>query len=185
MKKIFLYAAVGVFAFLISLGIVFFFAFRSSYNLETSKNVCQKCLDVSKTENLKIKTLVEIFNRKDFDGTKIRLEARFGHDAGYTFLHDLKDEKITVPVGFDKNTIPCADTEKTLQVCTGYKTWYDSSVEVTVVGYLGKIDKETNTFQGGEYGFNIICIEQVNATERELRNGKAKFEKNPFSIFGL
>lgn len=181
MKKKILYVIVGVLAFSISLGIVFFFAFTPSYDLEASKQVCQKCLDVSKTENLETKSLSEILYDKNFQGKKVRVKAIFENDAGFIFLRDLEIEKGTVPVGFDKNAISCADTEKTLQVCTGYKTWYDSSVEVTVIGYLGEIDKETDSFQGGKNGFNIICVERVNPTDQELKEGKAKFEKNLFS----
>lgn len=184
MKKTFLYVGVGIFAFLISLTLVFFFAFHPSYDLKTAKNICQKCLDVSKTENLETKTFSEIFENKNFQGKKVRVKALFRHDAGYIFLQDLENGKAAVPVGFDKNAIACSDTEKTLQICTGYKTWYDHSVEVTVVGYLGEISEESNQFQGGEDGFNIICVEQINPTEEEFRITTAKFEKNPFSLFG-
>ncbi len=184
MKKTFLYAAIGIFTFLIGLGIVFYFLWRPAYDLETSRNVCQKCLDVLKTENLEATTFSDILNDKNFQGRKVYVKALFRHDAGYIFLRDLENGKDAVPAAFDKNALPCEQTEKTLQVCTGYKTWYDGSVKVNVVGYLGKIDKETNPFQGGEDGFNIICIEQVNATDEELRDGKAAFEKSLFSIFG-
>jgi hypothetical protein len=182
MSKTFLYLTVGVFAFLISLSIIYYFAYRSSYNLETSRNICQKCLDISKTENIETKTFSEILSNKSLQGKKVRVKALFSHDAGYIFLQDLNSGKDTVPTGFDRNEISCTDTKKTLQICTGYKTWYDSSVEVTVVGYLGKIDEESNSFQGGENGFNIVCIEQVNPTEKDLRNGTMKFNKNPFSF---
>jgi hypothetical protein len=155
-----------------------------TYDLKTSKNICQKCLDVSKTENLETKTFSEILNDKSFQGKKVRIKALFRHDADYIFLQDLNDGKDAAPAGFDKNSISCTDTEKTLQVCTGYKTWYDSSVEVTVVGYLGKIDKDTNPFQGGDKGFNIICVEQVNPTDEEIKRGKTAFENSPFSILG-
>lgn len=174
MKKKILYILVGVLAFSISLAIVIFFTFQPSYNLEESREVCQKCLDVSKTENLEIKKLSEILYDKNFQGKKVRIKALFRHDAGYIFVQDLKNGKYAVPVGINKDTIPCPQTEKTLQVCTGYKTWYDSSVEVTIVGYLGKIDEENNSFQSGKNGFNIICIEQVNPTEKELKSGTMK-----------
>lgn len=181
MKKTFLYALVGVLAFSIGLAI---FAFRSSSALEASKKVCRKCLDVSKTENLETKTFSEILNDKNFQGRKVRVKALFRHDAGYISLQDLENGKEATPAGFDKNTISCEETEKTLRLCSGYKHWYwlDGSVEITAVGYLGKIDKESNSFQGGEDGFNIICIEQVNATKEEW-NRRAKLEKNPFSKF--
>ena len=185
MKKTFLCFGVGILAFLISLGIVFFFAFRSTYGLETSKNVCQKCLDISKTENLETKSLSEIIADKTYQGKKVRLKALFNHDAGYIFFQDLNNGKNTLAAGFGKNAILCADTEKTLQVCTGYKTWYDSSVEVIVVGYLGKVDKDTNPFQGGNDGFNIICVEQVNPTDEQLETGKAKFETSLFNFIEL
>lgn len=180
MKKKILYLLVGVLAFSFSLTIVIFFTFRPSYNLEESRKVCQKCLDVSKTENLETKRLSEILYDKNFQGKKVRTKVFFGHDAGYIFIQDLVVGKDAVPAGFDKNTISCVDTEKVLQVCTGYKTWYDSSVEVTVIGYLGKIDKEMNPFQGGADGFNIICIEQVNPTGKDLKIGTMKYNKNPF-----
>ncbi len=182
MKKKILYVSVGILAFSISLAIVFIFAFRPSYNLEASRKVCQKCLDVSKTENLETKRLSEIINDKSFQGKKVRIKAIFRHDAGYIFIQDLEDGKDAVPANFDKNAISCADAEKTLQICTGYKTWYDSSVEVTVIGYLGKIDGKTNSLQGGKNGFNIVCIEQVNPTEKDLRIGTMKFNKNLFSF---
>ena len=182
MKKKILYISVGVLAFIIGLTTVLFFAFRPSYNLEKSREICQRCSDVSKTENLETKRLSEILYDKSFQGKKVLLKVLFRHDAGFIFIQDLENGKDAVPAGFDTDTISCADTEKTLQICTGYKTWYDSSVEVTVVGYLGKIDEETNSFQGGENGFNIVCIEQVNPTEKDLRIGTMKFNKNPFSF---
>ncbi len=184
MKKTFLYVAVGIFTFLISLGTALYFVQRPDYDLATSRNVCQKCLDVSKTEFIETKALSEIVNDKDFQGKKVRVKARFRHDAGYIFLEDKGNKNISISVGFDKNAIPCQDTEKTLQICSGYKTWYDHSVEVIVVGYLGKISEESNQFQGGEDGFNIYCVEQVNPTEEELKIGITKFENNPFTIFG-
>ena len=184
MRKTFLYTGVGILAFLIGLGIVYYFAFRPSYDLGTSKNVCQKCLDVAKSEDLENKTVAELFKSKEFTEKKIYLRARFVHDAGYIFLQDLENKNISIPAGFDKNIITCEETEKTLQVCTGYKTWYDSSVEVTVIGYLGKIDKEINSFQVGEDGFNIICVMKISATEEELKTGTAKFKRNPFSLLG-
>ena len=179
MRKKILYITVGVLAFTVGLATVLFFAFKPSYNLEESRKVCQKCLDVSKTENLETKKLSEIFNDNNFRGKKVRIKAIFNHDAGYTFLQDLENKKIAIPASFDKNGTSCEDTEKTLQICTGYKTWYDSYVEVTVIGYLGEID-ETDSFQAGEFGFNIICIEQVNPTEENLKIGTMKFNKNPF-----
>lgn len=182
MKKKIIYISVGILAFLIGITTVLFFALKPSYNLEKSREICQKCLDVSKTENIETKRLSEILYDKSFQGKKVRVKALFRHDAGYIFVQDLENGKAAVPAGFDKNVISCVDTEKTLQVCTGYKTWYDSSVEVTVVGYLGKIDEETNSFQGGENGFNIICIEQVNPTEKDLKVGTMKFNKNPFTF---
>lgn len=182
MKKKVLHVSVGVLAFLIGLATVLFFAFRPSYNLEEGRNVCQKCLGVSKTENLETKKLSEILNDENYQGKKVRVKAIFEHDAGFIFLRDLDIEKGTVPAGFDKNAISCVDTEKTLQICTGYKTWYDGSIEVTIVGYLGKIDGEINSFQGGENGFNIICIEQVNPTEEDMKIGTMKFNKNPFTF---
>ena len=175
MKKKILYPSVGVLTFFCSLAIVFFFTFRVSYNLEESKEICQKCLDVSKTENLETKRLSEILYDNSFQGKKVRVKAVFHHDAGYIFIQDLENGKDAVPTGFDKNTIPCTKTEKILQICTGYKTWYDSFVEITVVGYLGEVDEKTNSFQGGKYEFNIICIEQVNPTEEKLRIGTSKF----------
>ena len=183
MKKTFLNVGVSTVAFIFGLAMVSFVTYRHSHDLETARSVCQKCVDLSKTEFIETKTLAEIIKLKDFEGRKVRIEARFVHDAGYTRLRDLNQEKINVPVGFDRNTIPCIDTEKSLQICTGYKTWYDHSVNLTLVGYLGKID-EKEPFQGGEYGFKIICIEQVNPTEEELRMGSVKFNKNPFAIFG-
>ena len=185
MRKTFLYTGVGFLAFLIGLGIVYHLAFRPSYDLGTGRNVCQKCLDVAKGEDVENKMVAELFKSKEFIGKKIYLNARFVHDAGYIFLQDLENKNISIPAGFDKNSIPCGETEKTLQVCTGFKTWYDSSVEVKVVGYLGKVDKEINSFQGGEDGFNIICVTQVAATDDEIKRGKTAFENNPFSLYGI
>ena len=185
MKRQILYVAIGVITFLTSLGFATYFVFSPSYDLETSSNVCQKCLDVAKTENLESKTVSGLVNDKDTFGNKIYLRARFIHDAGYVSLQDLENKAVSIRAGFDKNAIPCSDTEKTLQVCTGYKTWYDGSVDVTVIGYLGKIDKETNKFQGGEDGFNIICVMQVNPTDEEIKRGKTAFENNPFSLSGI
>ncbi len=182
MKKTILYVFVGILAFSISLALVFFFAFPSSSDLETSREICQKCSDFSNKENLETTSLSDILYDKNFQGKKIRIKAHFRHDAGYIFLQDLKNEKDAIPVGFDENAISCGKTQKTLRLCTGYKHWYwfDGIVEITVVGYLGKVN--SNSFQKGEEGFNIICIEKVNPSKTNW-NKKAKFDKNPFSLF--
>lgn len=178
MKKTFLYLGIGVLAFLFSLGMVFVFGLIPFYDLETSKNICQKCLDVSKAETLETKTLSEIIDDENFYGKKVRLVTRFGHDAGYTWINDSELKGRSVGhVRFDKDAISCADTEKTLRVCTGYENWYDGgSVKVTLIGYLKKNDYPDGKLQDEDKEFKIICIEQVNATDKELKEGKAKFE---------
>lgn len=185
MKKTFLHIGVGIFAFLIGLVVVSYIIFRPVYDLSTSKNVCQKCFDISKTEQVETVTLSDLVNNKTLYGKKVRVKTKLGHDTGYLYFTDNQWNGLRLSVGFDKNTISCSDTEKTFRVCTGYENWYDSNVELTVVGYLGKIDEKTNKFQGGKEIFNIICIEQVNATDEELKKSKKAFENNPFSLYGI
>lgn len=175
---------IGALAFIVTFAVGTFFALRFSYDFNAARKVCQKCLDVSKTDSLETKTVTELLTDKTYHGKIVRLEARFYHDAGYVFLRDLVNGKDGVATGFDKDAIPCADTEHSLSICTGYRTWYDHSVDVTVVGYLSTIDTDKNPFQGGGIGFNIICVEQVRPTNDEFIKGKAKFEMYPFALFG-
>ncbi len=184
-KKTFFYITIGIFTFLIGLGVVSYVIFRPVYDLSTSKNTCQKCLDVANIENLETVTLSDFANNKTPYGKKVRTKTRLGHDAGYLYFTDNQQNGLRLPVGFDKNTISCVDTEKTFSVCTGYKNWYDGSVDLIVVGYLGKIDGEINKLQSGKEGFNIVCIEQINATDEELKRGKEAFENDPFSLYGI
>ena len=184
MKRTFLYFGVGIFAFLIGLGLVFLFTIRPSYNLKTSKNVCQKCLDISNNELLETKTFSETIDNKDFYDKKIRLKARFGHDAGYTFLYESEENRNPIPVWFDKDKIPCVDTEKKLKVCTGSETGYSGSVDVTLIGYFEEINKQDSKVQHNKR-FKVICVEQVNATDEEVLSGKSNFEDILFNLENL
>lgn len=110
MKKKILYISVGILAFLIGITTVSFFAFNPCYNLEKSREICQKCPDVSKTENLETRKLSEILYDKSFQGKKVRVKALFRHDAGYILVQDLENGKAAIPAGFDKDAISCANT---------------------------------------------------------------------------
>nr|AIA10781.1 unknown Function [uncultured bacterium] len=181
MKKTFLYIIVGFFTFLIGLGIVSSLLFRPSYDVATSNDVCQKCLAISETENVETVAPSALVNDKGLYGKKVRVRARLSHDTNYLYFgSDSVKRDRGIPVGFDKNAISCPETEKTFRVCTGYKNWYDGSVELTVVGYLGKIDEQTDRLQGGNEGFNIICIERVHATGEELERSKKAYETDYF-----
>ena len=106
--------------------------------METSKNVCQECLDFSRTENLETKTFSEILHNKDLQEKKVRTKALFVHDAGYIFLRDLENRKQTAPAGFDKKRFLAVKQKKLCKFAQVMKPGYDSSVEVTIVGYYRK-----------------------------------------------
>jgi hypothetical protein len=181
MKKIFLFGGIGVLAFLIQ-SVISFFAYCPHYDLETSENVCQECLDYAKSGNVETKKLADLIENKEFFGKIFRVKAELNHDTGYIYLQDKERNIGYIPVTFDREKIDCAETEKTLRVCSGIDTWYDGGVkEITVIGYFGRINKEDN--RGGKTeGFNIMCVEQVNATQEDLIYGKERFEKSRFSL---
>lgn len=168
MKRI-LKIAVGALAFLVGIAVVGIVALRPTYDLSTAKSVCEECRALSDSGQLETKTLREVLYDGAYIGKPVRLKARFEHDAGYIFLYEQPgDTDANVSAAFDKGAFDCPETDKTLAVCTGYKSWYDSSVNVTVVGVLDA---------SGKFGqFRIMCVEEVHPTDSELQRGKDSFE---------
>ncbi len=187
MRKPVSYLLIGSFTFLLGIIFVYFFVIRPSIEFEKTKEVCQKCLDLLKTDStIESKTLSEMINSLDlkdkFIGKKVYLKAIFVNDKGNLFLHEINDGKTIVGARFDKNSISCGNTERSLQICTDFLTKANDSYyssEINVVGYLD----DEKTVNGVDI-FNIICIEQVNATEEDFNKGiRRKFWQNPLSIF--
>lgn len=92
----------------------------------------------------------------------IRIKAVFDHDAGYTFLRDpvSRDWTKAMPLGFSKDFLACAATQKSLTFHTGLGTWYDGIALVTVIGRYG-IVADQRKFQTGQIGFTVLCIDEV------------------------
>ncbi len=180
MKKAFSYLAIGVLAVLFQ-GVISLFFSHPYYDLATSENVCQECLDFAEARNIETKNLADLIINKEFYGKTFRVKAELIHDTGYIYLKNGQSPTTYIPVTFDRAKITCAETEKTLRVCAGIDAWYDGGVkEVTVIGDFGRINEEDNWGRKTE-GFNIICVEKVDATQEELMRGKDKFEESAFS----
>jgi hypothetical protein len=109
-------------------------------------------------------------NTDQFRGKLVRVQAAFHHDSG---LVSLSDDTCGVDgrmhAGFSNSFESCAGTMKALKIYSGFKTWYDSTANVVVIGRVGLLENPT-LFDDGKDGFNIDCLERVSPGEFPIQD---------------
>jgi hypothetical protein len=109
-------------------------------------------------------------NTEKFRGKLVRVQAKFHHDAG---LVSLLDDTCRVDgrmhAGLSNSFESCAGAMKALKIYSGFRTWYDSTANVLVVGSVGLLENPT-LFDDGKDGFNIICLERVSPGEFPMQD---------------
>ena len=102
-------------------------------------------------------TVCELSNNlQKYVGKRIRVNAEFQNDAGQLFL---KESGCTIHAGFEKDRRACTGAWRKMQVASGFETWYDGSVSVSVVGFISTIPD--GNYYAGEDGFTVSCLEEV------------------------
>jgi len=71
--------------------------------------------------------------------------------------------------GLSNSFESCAGAMKALKIYSGFRTWYDSTANVVVIGSVGLLENPT-LFDDGKDGFNIICLEQVSPGEYPMQD---------------
>lgn len=98
-------------------------------------------------------------NRAQYEGKVVRVRADFHHDAG---LVNLTDHCGTIHTGFSDLCKACGGAVEALTLHTGFGSWYDGTARVVVFGRIGPL--ENPTLYPDKNGFNIDCLESVEAT---------------------
>jgi hypothetical protein len=138
-------------------------------NLE--KPPCRSCSVGYYSTEIPVVPLCDLTKNADkFRGKFVRVQAKFQHDSG---LVSLVDDTCGVGgrmhAGFSNSFESCAGAMKALKIYSGFKTWYDSTADVVVIGNVGLLENPT-LFDDGKDGFNIICLEQASPGEFPIQD---------------
>ena len=71
--------------------------------------------------------------------------------------------------GLSNSFESCAGAMKALKIYSGFRTWYDSTANVVVIGSVGLLENPT-LFDDGKDGFNIVCLERVSPGEYPMQD---------------
>jgi Fe-S cluster biogenesis protein NfuA len=127
---------------------------------DTEAPPCRSCAGVYASAEIPTVNVCQLSaSPKQFSGKTVRVTAIFHHDAGQISLRNY-DCGARVYVGLSPSCESCAGTQKALTMYTGYRTWYDSDANVTVVGKVGRIEGDNNFYRDYD-GINVICLERV------------------------
>lgn len=104
-------------------------------------------------------------NAKEFRAKLVRVQAKFHHDAGQvSLIDDSCGMGGRMHAGLSNSFESCAGVMKALKIYSGFRTWYDSTAHVVVIGKVGLLENPT-LYDDGKDGFNIVCLEQVSPGE--------------------
>lgn len=136
-------------------------AWFSFISLGASSGKCNKCTQLS-AQAVHI-TLEELSAcPQKYENKLVRLYAILHHDSGELFLGNGGAKfSSRVIAGIGKDYTSCYFTRRAFTFNTGYRTWYDGSAKVTLIGKFGIIDNQLD-FHDGMDGLTILCFEAVN-----------------------
>ena len=154
--------------YFISAGVVILVGWLLFISAGASSGTCNKCQQIS--ENIINLTTEELMScPQKYENKIIRTSTILHHDSGQLFLGD-EGAKLSslVLAGIGKDFTSCYFTRRAITFNTGYRTWYDGSAQVTLIGKFGIIDDQMN-FHSGINGLNMLCFEAVYSTENQSR----------------
>jgi hypothetical protein len=126
---------------------------------ETEAPPCRSCSTIYASQIPTVNLCQLSSDLKRFSGKTVRVTGMFHHDAGQISLRDY-DCDAGIYAGLSPTCESCVGTQKALTMYTGYRTWYDSDANATVVARIGRIEGDNNFYRGYD-GLNILCLERV------------------------
>jgi hypothetical protein len=126
---------------------------------QTEAPPCHSCAGIYSSQIPTVNLCELGSNLKQFSDQTIRVAGIFHHDAGQISLRNY-DCGAGIYAGVSPSCESCVGTQKALTMYSGYRTWYDSDANATVVAKVGRIEGDNNFYRGYD-GLNILCLERV------------------------
>jgi hypothetical protein len=135
----------------------------------TEASPCRTCAGVYASAEIPTVNICQLSAElKQFSGKTVRVTGTFHHDAGQITLRNY-DCGAVIYLGLSPSCESCAGTQKALTMYTGYRTWYDSDANATVVARVGRIEGDNNFYRGYD-GLNVVCLERVEPIGSSVRH---------------